>query len=359
MGFKVSIIGHAVIRNTFKEGIKCSNIEGCQPQESKAHRLASYIKCGVARVAMVPHRLPICTPSRLMQGLDLSDDNDDGDNTTTKEEEEEEVVENVLVLYGSQSHVSRGVAEEIHCNLPRCLSPDSIGIMTNCDANPPRVRPILCSLDEFLDDGAPWTRHVVIVVSSFGNGGAPSNAKRFRKFCDAILSQPQQQQQENATTTATTATAASKVSTRKVKEDNDHDKPGNTNTVSPILLGIQYHLLALGDSCWWKTFLKNPTVLDQTLQALGATRVGEMGVADANEKSKQHPQPQKVAIAKWTQGLWYQLADAIVEQQEEEEQPANPVDLESCSRETMRLYKNLVKTTKRKKKNKKNNPRDW
>lgn len=250
------------------------------------------------------------------------------EDSNNNHENEEEVI--VTVLYGSETGDSKKAAEHIARQMQECLAPDVLTLIADYDFDddddddyyddePPRVRATLQTLDGFLKAGAPWTEHVVIVVSSYDEGEAPQNARSFRRLCDGVLKRKKQEQ--------------------------------------PCPLGgIRYHLLGLGDSSW-DTYLKNPKVMDRALQTLGAERVGPMGEADCDGPSQEED------IRLWTKAMWSRLANSIMkshheqlkkkknrknrllagEQEEEEAEQKKPL---LWAEETTKLYKSLVKKRK-------------
>ena len=143
-------------------------------------------------------------------------------------------------------------------------------------------------LDDFLElHEAKWTRLVVIVCSSYGVGQAPLGGYRFREYCDALV------------------------------ERNDATQ----------LEGLTFALLGLGDSKY-TTFFKNPTITNEALQLAGATRVGELGKADASAD-------QLAIIAKWIDGIWPSLQVAL------EQNPLSEHRLEEMQRDTIQTCREL------------------
>ncbi len=64
-----------------------------------------------------------------------------------------------------------------------------------------------------------------------------------------------------------------------------------------------------GDSAY-STYLKNPTTIDAGLAAAGATRIGELGKADARKLGEE---AQDKVIANWIDKLWLPLAQVLAE----------------------------------------------
>lgn len=197
------------------------------------------------------------------------------DSSTLSREEE------VLILYGSQRGNSEKAAEEIASLLPHRLggcSGGGVGAVT--------VRPTVLELDNFLleERKGRWTRAIVIVVSSFGSGDAPRNARRFRKMCDGWNRD---------------------FSTANEKGDDSGDSSPRPD---PFLKGLHFAILGFGDS-YYKTFQKNPAVIEEAMLAAGAIRIGERGVVDAEQDDDKNV----AAIAAWTNDLCDNLAKVIVQ----------------------------------------------
>ena len=53
----------------------------------------------------------------------------------------------------------------------------------------------------------------------------------------------------------------------------------------PDLSGLRYAMFGRGDSAYLKTYSRGSEIIDETLQSLGATRVGEYGRHDASDMS--------------------------------------------------------------------------
>ena len=185
--------------------------------------------------------------------------------------------EEVLVLYGSQTGNSEAAAEQLSSLLPSKLSTPNNGgtLSSRC-----------MHLDDFLElEHAQWTRLVIIVCSSYGVGQAPIGARKFREVCDTIL--------------------------ERYGYD-DVVKDGNNNNKSEgdkMLSGVKYALLGLGDS-HYTTFFRNPTTIENALSTAGATRVGELGKADASGTGNME---QSKVIERWIDSIWTDLQKVIDE----------------------------------------------
>jgi len=204
--------------------------------------------------------------------------------------------EEILVLYGSQTGNSESAAEQIQNLVPfRLLHPA-----------PCRAR--CMQLDDFLEfENAKWTRLVIIVCSSYGVGQAPLGARKFRECCDAILEEEQKQQHSN---------------------ENNSDKNTDKEKEKKFLKGVSFALLGLGDS-HYTTFFQNPTAIHDAMTAVGATRVGELGKADASGTGEMD---QSKVIERWIEGIWDDLAKIIAT-----ERSPNQQDMEGASEATMAL----------------------
>jgi len=146
----------------------------------------------------------------------------------------------LLVLYGSNF----GTAEEVAEQLAR-------------DAEGRGFATTLATLDERVDtlptDGA------VLVTTSTYNGTPPDNAKKFHDWI--------------------TTTSASQQ-------------------------GRMFAVFGCGDSDWAATFQQFPTLIDERLTALGATRIHPRGQGDASGDFD-------AGLEAWTRPLWGALADAL------------------------------------------------
>lgn len=190
----------------------------------------------------------------------------------------------IAILYASQTGNSAQAAEDIQKQATSSLK--KLGVELSS-------KPCLYELDDFLEQhGAPWTRVVVIVVSSYGVGQAPLGGRRFREWCDSLMEVDNRQ----------------------------------------LLQGLHFALCGLGDSNF-TTFLKNPTTVDTALQSAGAQRVGEMGKADASGKGDQE---QSVVVDRWIQKLWPQLANVL-----QNEETLSSGRLEEIQRDTMALARKI------------------
>ena len=226
------------------------------------------------------------------------------------------------MLYGSESGESQAAAERIAKNVALCLCPEAVALMTGYDSDDddnnnnnnneegnggdhseretprqkgplPQVLARLYTLNDFLRKKVRWTRNVVIVVSTFNEGEAPGNAVKFRRFCDSVL---------------------------KLRREDCPD----------VLKGIHFHLLGFGDSTYGRTYLKNPIIIDQALQRLGAERVGNMGTIDADKGSQQ------AEVRRWIKAMWLPLAHGIVDRGSISKQ-----QLDACSSSFTRFVKDL------------------
>lgn len=170
-------------------------------------------------------------------------------------------MEEVLVLYGSQTGNSEGAAQEICSLIPTKLSSSTTSRVMH--------------LDDFLEvEKAKWTKLVVIVCSSYGVGQAPIGARKFRELCDEILLR---------------------------SNDENEDK-------SLIFLnGVHFALLGLGDS-HYTTYFQNPTTIHKALTAVGAVHVGELGMADASGTDNME---QSKVIERWINNIWKDLNKVI------------------------------------------------
>jgi MioC protein len=183
--------------------------------------------------------------------------------------------EEILVLYGSQTGNSEAAAEQLSSLIPSKLS-------TSSDNN--RTLTSRCMhLDDFLElEHAQWTRLVIIVCSSYGVGQAPIGARKFREVCDTILE-------------------------RFGYDDDDTTNDDKNNKGDKMLTGVTYALLGLGDS-HYTTFFRNPTTIENALSTAGATRVGELGKADASGTGNME---QSKVIERWINSIWKDLQTVI------------------------------------------------
>jgi sulfite reductase alpha subunit-like flavoprotein len=186
--------------------------------------------------------------------------------------------EEIYVLYASQTKKSENAATSFAEEITTKLSPEAIQELTG-SKDEITVVPTLMVLDEFLELKA-WKRLCVIFVSSHGRGDAPKGGFRFRDLCETWKD--------------------------LYEQEKDHEK---------MLSGVQYALCGLGDSSF-KTYLENPTTLDEGLQSAGAQRVGPLGKADARGRLED---AQANVIERWKEGIWKPLADAIVQEPLSEE----------------------------------------
>jgi len=182
--------------------------------------------------------------------------------------------EPLYVLYGSQTGNSEQAAEDFCKQLKEKFIPS---YFRQHDLTPVNVETTCIQLDDFLDyHHAAFSKILVIFVSSYGVGQAPIGAYKFRSFADELLSLV------------------------KTNEGGDY---------ASLLKGLRYAICGLGDSAY-TTYLVNPTTIDKGLTAVGATRIGEMGEADANAKNIRDDAQDKV-IARWKEQLYIPLATAL------------------------------------------------
>jgi MioC protein len=190
-----------------------------------------------------------------------------------------EYEEDILVLYGSQKGHSEIAADEFITKMSKHLSTDAIETLTRRPGV--AVNPKLMKLDDFLKaENCPWTRLVVIIVSSFGTGHAPEGGTEFRKLADTWIT--------------------------NYKENPDKPK---------ILGGLHFALLGLGDSDFDESFMKNPKITEEALKLAGARLVGERGLADAYDGAM----AQQKMIDEYVDGIWSYLADVVVQEPVPEE----------------------------------------
>lgn len=180
--------------------------------------------------------------------------------------------EEVLVLYGSQTGNSEAAAEQISSLIPSKLSTSNATLTSRC-----------LHLDDFLElEHAKWTRLVIIVCSSYGVGQAPIGARKFRELCDTILE-------------------------RYGYDDDVVDDTYTNSKADKILTGVTYALLGLGDS-HYTTFFRNPTTIENALSIAGATRVGDLGKADASGTGEME---QSKVIERWINSIWGDLQTVL------------------------------------------------
>lgn len=137
----------------------------------------------------------------------------------------------------------------------------------------------------------------MIVCSSYGVGQAPLEARKFREVCDAILE----------------------------RRDNKDNSNSNNNK---FLEGVSFALLGLGDS-HYTTFFQNPTAINAALTSAGATRVGELGKADASGTG--HMEQSKV-IDRWIDAIYEDLSKVVSSSNKTEDEA-----LQKASEETWGL----------------------
>mmetsp|Transcript_15309 Transcript_15309/g.35293 ORF Transcript_15309/g.35293 Transcript_15309/m.35293 type:complete len:259 (+) Transcript_15309:65-841(+) len=179
--------------------------------------------------------------------------------------------EPVFVLYGSQTGNSEQAAEDFSKQIEDKFSP---AYFKELGLEPVKVETTCIQLDDFLDyKHAAFTKTMVIFVSSYGVGQAPMGAYKFRSLAEELISVAEVGEAEAKTR----------------------------------LKGLTYALCGLGDS-GYSTYLVNPTTIDKALTAVGATRIGDMGKADAKQIGENS---QENVIAKWKDELWVPLAKSI------------------------------------------------
>ena len=202
----------------------------------------------------------------------------------------------ILVLFASQTGNSEQAARDLCQQIPEKLSAAGLRQRTGQSIDTKDETVVSCrhlQLDDFLEvEKAPWTRLVILCMSSYGVGQAPLGGYRFRELCDYFLD--------------------------------------NTASTSTLLKGVRFALLGLGDSMY-TTFLENPIVTEEALQAAGAVRVGEFGKADASGD-------QLKAVEQWMDGIWPALASVVVEDLNKRNNGTdNDVDLDKMQKETMKI----------------------
>jgi sulfite reductase alpha subunit-like flavoprotein len=137
------------------------------------------------------------------------------------------------------------------------------------------VVPKLMSLDDFLlQEGCRWTRIVIVVASSFGAGGAPTNARMFRRACEDWIAE--------------------------LKDGRRDDK---------FLKGLRFALLGYGDR-HYRTYQRNPMVIEEALTLAGARRIGTRGESDADSDEEANEK----AVSMWVEALWTHLTECLVDE---------------------------------------------
>ncbi|OEU16079.1 flavo protein, partial [Fragilariopsis cylindrus CCMP1102] len=165
------------------------------------------------------------------------------------------------VLYGSQTGNSEQAAEDFCQVMKEKYTPSYFRTL---NLLPITVQPTCLQLDDFLDyQHAAYTKTIVIFVSSYGVGQAPIGSYKFRSFAEELFN----------------------------------------NKYATLLKGLRYAICGLGDSNY-TTYLVNPTTIDKGLTAAGATRIGDMGKADANAKKQLGNDAQDKVIARWKEELY-------------------------------------------------------
>ena len=79
------------------------------------------------------------------------------------------------------------------------------------------------------------------------------------------------------------------------------------NSDKQFLEGVSFALLGLGDS-HYSTYFQNPTTIHEALTAVGATRIGALGKADASGTGDME---QCNVIERWMDAIWDDLAKVI------------------------------------------------
>ncbi|KAG7370342.1 flavodoxin [Nitzschia inconspicua] len=232
--------------------------------------------------------------------------------------------QHLYVLYGSQTGNSEQAAEDFCRQLQQKykITVDNDDINNNDNNNTPsfwkqhnlpecNVTTTCIQLDDFLElkqaqfDG----RCIVIFVSSYGVGQAPLGAYRFRSLADELVVLK--------------------------KTMNDEKQPSSLFT---IYNGLYYAVCGLGDSTY-PTYLKNPTTIDQALEAAGATRMQPLGKADAHQMGEQ---AQDKVIQRWIDDLWLPLAKALTTTTTTiNDNDKGVVDAKEMQRQTLQLLKRL------------------
>ena len=146
-----------------------------------------------------------------------------------------------LVLYGS----NLGTTEEFARDLAR-----------SADANGFDVT--LATLDEYV--GKLPDKGAVLIACASYNGAPPDNAEKFVEWLGAA-------------------------------------KPGDGSKVS-------YSIFGCGHSDWAATFQATPRIIDEGMQAIGASRIGPLGEGDARDDIDDQFQT-------WADGLWPDIVSAL------------------------------------------------
>jgi hypothetical protein len=89
----------------------------------------------------------------------------------------------------------------------------------------------------------------------------------------------------------------------------DHNVTSYQVTCKISLFFVSHPIHIIGDSTY-PTYLKNPTTIDNGLTAAGATRLGDLGKADAHQIGDK---AQDKVIAQWVENVWIPLATALVD----------------------------------------------
>jgi sulfite reductase alpha subunit-like flavoprotein len=243
------------------------------------------------------------------------------------------IYDDIIILYGSQRLRVAKAAKKFHAILlehmmTRYHHHDSDDINhqqdeTTTQTNRSHHHNIpLMTLDDFLkNDDIPWKRIVIILVSSFGTGGPPSGSKKFRQLCDDWI--------------------------------NHHGIHDSTSIENPmknlsekdqtmLLDGIHFSMCGYGDS-FYKTYMKNPTIITSGLKCVGATLIGnQQGMIDCNlDNSEEQIEEQ---FMEWVTAFWDpfdQIVDDIQNQYATNIMSITNEQLISMKRHTMRIVNNI------------------
>ncbi|SEA02134.1 cytochrome P450 / NADPH-cytochrome P450 reductase [Thalassobacillus cyri] len=167
----------------------------------------------------------------------------------------------LLVLYGSNLGTAEGVAQDLATT-----------------ARQQGFNTVVAPLDEYTDK-LPTEGAMIIVTASY-NGKAPDNAAAFVKWIQ------------------TTA-------------------PGQ-------IKGVRYAVFGCGDRNWADTYQRIPTLIDQELQAKGATRIVARGDGDASDDFDGD-------LEKWEEKLWPNLASNFNLELKNDENQASGIAMDFVS----------------------------
>ena len=239
------------------------------------------------------------------------------------------LVEPLFVLYGSQMGNSEQHAKEFCKQAQEIWTPDFF-LRHGLPAALPSTLSIDCicmQLDDFLElHHAAFTKVIVIFVSSYGVGQAPLGSYRFRQVSERWI-------QDYATDKPTTdATQSSSTTTSST---------GSSTTIGSNqkkpLEGLHYAICGLGDSMY-TTYLRNPTTIDAGLTAAGATRIGDMGKADAGQSGDD---AQDKVIARWMETMWVPVARAMAQAILNDQEGGTKVDWKQMQSKVIELLVEL------------------